>query len=105
MPAEAVDPELLVSQRQGGGSTSFFAYFREVSDGPGAPRPRDDLASAIANGLVDGQPDLRLRRHELLLPGGQRRGTIRRRPSIAAAIWALAEKPGASSTRCAATPP
>ena len=88
--AEAVDPELLVSQVKAV-FDDFFAYFREVSDDRRA-RPRDDLASAIANGLVDGQPisDFDAMSYYFLVASAGHDTTS---SSIAGAIWALAENP------------
>jgi cytochrome P450 len=69
----------------------FFTYFRAVSEDRRA-RPREDLASAIATGEVDGRPisDFDAMSYYFLVATAGHDTTS---SSTAGAIWALAENP------------
>lgn len=88
--AEAVDPEVLVGQVKAV-FDDFFTYFRAVSEDRRA-RPREDLASAIATGEVDGRPisDFDAMSYYFLVATAGHDTTS---SSTAGAIWALAENP------------
>jgi cytochrome P450 len=70
----------------------FFNYFGELSAERRA-RPRDDVASTIANAVIDGQPlsDLDVMSYYLIIATAGHDTTS---SSTAGAMWALAERPG-----------
>jgi hypothetical protein len=97
----ATDPDL---RRQGGSETpearqldvqatmmDFFNYFKQLTEDRRA-RPRDDVASTIANATVDGQPisDLDAVSYYLIVATAGHDTTS---SSTAGAMWALAERP------------
>jgi len=69
----------------------FFNYFKELTEDRRA-RPRDDVASTIANAQVDGQPisDLDVMSYYLIIATAGHDTTS---SSTAGAMWALAERP------------
>ena len=97
----STDPDL---RRQGGADTpearqlemqatmmDFFNYFRVLTADRRA-RPRDDVASTIANATIDGQPisDLDAVSYYLIVATAGHDTTS---SSTAGAMWALAERP------------
>ncbi|WP_293362404.1 cytochrome P450 [Phenylobacterium sp.] len=71
--------------------TDFFEYFRKLSEARRA-NPTDDLASAIANSQVDGNPisDLEAMSYYIIVATAGHDTTS---SSTAGALWALAENP------------
>jgi cytochrome P450 len=69
----------------------FFNYFKELTEDRRA-KPRDDVASTIANAQVDGQPisDLDVMSYYLIIATAGHDTTS---SSTAGAMWALAERP------------
>jgi cytochrome P450 len=70
----------------------FFNYFKALTEDRRA-RPREDVASTIANATVDGQPisDLDVMSYYLIVATAGHDTTS---SSTAGAMWALAERPG-----------
>ena len=107
----ATDPDL---RRAGGEDTpqarqaimqatmmDFFNYFKVMTEDRRA-RPKDDVASTIANAQVDGQPisDLDIVSYYLIIATAGHDTTS---SSTAGALWALAERP-AQLAKVRATP-
>jgi cytochrome P450 len=89
--AQAMEgPEALAAIQ--GVITDFFMYFKTITDDRKAS-PREDLASVIANGRLDGQPinDFEAMSYYVIVATAGHDTTS---SSTAGAIWGLCENPG-----------
>jgi cytochrome P450 len=70
----------------------FYAYFRKITEDRRA-NPRDDIATVIANAVIDGKPisDHEANSYYVLIATAGHDTTS---ASTSGAIWALAERPG-----------